>query len=285
MQLQIAAGGKVTAAAAADKLAGHVDEFNRNGYTVLNSAFAADEIAILRKAIVSNERMNTHFRNAQAKFRKKKYPSFDTIIVWNDTSGDDLFAKFTRSAKIIEVIERVFDDEVYVYHNKVALKYPDMPGFKHHQDYFYWYGMGCLWPDLATCYIAVDRADRGNGCLRLVRGSHRLGRIEHKRFDASDSSVDPERLPAILARLPEDYIEMEPGDAVIFHCNTLHASDANRSERSRLALLGCYNTKRNDPIIRSHDHPNFIQQSKILDRVVPADLAKMPDFDLHYRNQ
>lgn len=269
-----------------DTLARHGAEFDRDGYTILRSVFNEDEVGILREAIVSNKRMTAHFRDIQAKFVKGKYPSFETIWVWNDTSGDDVFAKFTRSAKIFEVLERVFDDEIYVYHNKVALKYPNMPGFKHHQDYFYWYGMGCLWPDLATAFIAVDRADRSNGCLKLVRGSHRLGRIDHVMFDGvSDSSVEPSRLSAILERLPEDCIELEPGDAVIFHCNTLHASDANRSDRSRLALLGCYNTKHNDPIIRSHDHPNFIRQSKIYDRVVPADLKRMPNFDLHYRNQ
>jgi ectoine hydroxylase-related dioxygenase (phytanoyl-CoA dioxygenase family) len=165
------------------------------------------------------------------------------------------------------------------------VKYPNMPGFKHHQDYFYWYRMGCLYPDLATCYIAVDHADRSNGCLKLVRGSHRLGRIDHTFFDVSDSSVDPERLAVIIERFPEDYIEMAPGDAVIFHCNTLHAADENRSERSRLALLGCYNTRHNDPFIRTHEHPNYMPQTKIYDRIVPADLAKMPDFLKRYCDQ
>jgi ectoine hydroxylase-related dioxygenase (phytanoyl-CoA dioxygenase family) len=269
-----------------DKIARHVSEFHRDSYTLLRGAFDADEIAVLREAIVSNERMNAQFRAVQAKYQAGKYPSFETICVWNDTSGDDVFAKFTRSARIMDVLERVFEDAIYVYHNKVALKYPNMPGFKHHQDYYYWYGMGCLFPDLATCFIAVDPANRDNGCLRLVRGSHRLGRIEHKLFDGvSDSSADPERLAAILERLPEDHIEMAPGDAVVFHCNTLHASAANVSPASRLALLGCYNTKHNDPYLRSHDHPNYITQTKIHDRVVRGDLAKLPDFSLHYRDR
>ena len=89
----------------------------------------------------------------------------------------------------------------------------------------------------------------------------------------------------ILERLPQDDIELASGDAVIFHCNTLHGSDANSSPDSRLALLGCYNTKRNDPYIRNHDHPNYMPQTKIYDRVVRADLAIMPDFALHYRDQ
>jgi ectoine hydroxylase-related dioxygenase (phytanoyl-CoA dioxygenase family) len=271
---------------AEDRLARYANEFDRDGYTVLRGAFDAEETAILREAIVGNERMNTQFRATQTKYQSGKYPSFETICVWNDTSGDDVFAKFTRSAKIMDVLERVFEDAIYVYHNKVVLKYPNMPGFKYHQDYYYWYGMGCLYPDLATCYIAVDAATRRNGCLQLVRGSHRLGRIDHVLYDGvSDSSVEPERLAAILERLPQDYLEMAPGDAVIFHCNMLHGSEANSSPDPRLALLGCYNTKHNDPYIRSHDHPNYLQQSKIHERIVRADLAKMPDFLRHYRDQ
>jgi hypothetical protein len=65
----------------------------------------------------------------------------------------------------------------------------------------------------------------------------------------------------------------------------LHASDTNKSSESRLALLGCYNTKHNDPFLRSHDHPNYIPQTRIYDRVVRADLSIMPDFLMHYRDQ
>jgi ectoine hydroxylase-related dioxygenase (phytanoyl-CoA dioxygenase family) len=272
--------------ASVDPLAELAGQFQRDGYVILRGAFEADEIAVLREAIEANDRMMEKFRDVQAKYLSGKYPSFETLTVWNDTSGDDIFAKFTRSAKIFDLLERIFEDDVYVYHNKVALKYPMMPGFKYHQDYFYWYGMGCLYPDLATCYIAVDPATRSNGCLKLVRGSHRLGRIDHVLFDGvSDSSVEPERLAAVLERMPEDYIEMEPGDAVIFHCNILHGSDENRSNMSRLALLGCYNTKHNDPIVRSHDHPNYLPQTKVYDRVVPEDARRWPDFDLHYRDE
>lgn len=261
-------------------------EFHRDGYVVMRSAFGVDEIDILREAIVSNERMNDRFRAVQAKFEGGKYPSFETIFCWNDTSGDDVFAKFTRSAKILDVVEHVLEDSIYVYHNKVTLKYPDMPGFKHHQDYYYWYGMGCLFPDMATCYIAVDRATRANGCLRILRGSHKLGRVEHALFDGvSDSSVEPGRLAAILERLPEDCIELAPGDAVIFHCNAIHASDANRSPDARLALLGCYNTRHNDPYGHGHDHPGYRTQARVHDRVVRADLARMPDFTLSYRQR
>jgi len=31
---------------------------------------------------------------------------------------------------------------------------------------------------MASCLIAVDRALEGNGCLQVLRGSHKLGRID-----------------------------------------------------------------------------------------------------------
>ena len=47
-----------------------------------------------------------------------KHPAFQLLVVCNDTSGDDLFAKLTRDYKIFERLEAIFNDQVYVYHNK-----------------------------------------------------------------------------------------------------------------------------------------------------------------------
>ena len=47
---------------------------------------------------------------------------------------------------------------------------------------------------------------------------------------------------------------MDPGDALFFHCNTLHASSQNTSDHSRNVLLCCYNRVDNDPY-KDHHHP------------------------------
>lgn len=259
------------------------DEFWQRGFVIRRSVFTPAEMALLRRAVTTSDAMTGHSQRVQAKFMEGKYPSFETIFVWNDTSGDDIFAKITRSHKIMGLISTFFDDDVYVYHNKVALKYPNMPGFRYHQDYYYWYGMGCLYPDLATCFVAIDPATRSNGCLKLIEGSHRLGRMDHLLYDGvSDSGIDEARLAVVLRKMPERHIELAPGDCVIFHCNTLHGSDANMSNQSRLALLGCYNTRHNDPFIRSHEHPNFLRQSLVYDPVTESDLCRLPDFSLKY---
>jgi len=52
------------------------------------------------------------------------------------------------------------------------------------------------------------------------------------------------------------YCELEPGDAIFFHGNTLHRSDQNTSENPRWSLICCYNTRHNDPIVAGK-HPNY----------------------------
>ncbi|CAH1272264.1 PHYHD1 [Branchiostoma lanceolatum] len=105
---------------------------------------------------------------------------------------------------------------------------------------------------MATVYIAVDKADKTNGCLQVIRSSHLAGRVEHKRV-AGETGADEERVNQLKKVLEHVYVELDPGDAVLFHCNVLHRSDQNRSDRRRRAYLVSYNRASNDPI---YEHYN-----------------------------
>ncbi len=261
-----------------------VEEFWRRGFVIVRGAFQASEMAVLKEIASGHAAIRTRATRAIEASAAGGKPSFETLFVWNDTAGNDAFAKATRSHRIIDRLEAIFEDKVYVYHNKLTLKYPGVVGFMYHQDYGYWYDMGNLRPDMATAFIAIDRATRENGCLKLVEGSHRLGRLNHYRREGwADTGVDPERLQEILQRLPEVSIELESGDAVIFHCNVLHGSDDNRSEHSRISLLGCYNTRRNDPYRCEFGHPGFQEQEKLVEPITLQDLGNIPDFNYQWQ--
>lgn len=82
---------------------------------------------------------------------------------------------------------------------------------------------------MASCFIAVDRCTRANGCLQLLRGSQLGGRLQHLAWGeggAERTGVLPETAMAIReggAGLVEALLE--PGDALFFHSNTLHHSE------------------------------------------------------------
>jgi ectoine hydroxylase-related dioxygenase (phytanoyl-CoA dioxygenase family) len=155
---------------------------------------------------------------------------------------------------MVDTSAAVLGGPVYHYQSKLTAKEPAVGGaWEWHQDYGYWYYNGCLRPDLLSVMIALDKTTRENGCLQIATGSHRLGRIDHTPLSPTQNEVDPKRMPHILEQCPIEYCELDKGDALIFHCNAIHRSDANRSANRRWTLLICYNRVDNDTIIKTDD--------------------------------
>jgi hypothetical protein len=48
-----------------------------------------------------------------------------------------------------------------------------------------------------------------------------------------------------LKTMEHVYVELQPGDALFFHSNLLHRSEANLSEGPRWSLISCYNSLSN----------------------------------------
>ena len=62
--------------------------------------------------------------------------------------------------------------------------------------------------------------------------------------------------------LPLVQVELDSGDALFFHCNVLHQSDQNNSDRRRWAFLIAYNRASNPPVIKHH-HPQYTPLVKV----------------------
>lgn len=155
-----------------------------------------------------------------------------------------VYSAYARHRAIVEPMEQLIGEEVFHYHHKMMLKEPRVGGaWEWHQDYGYWYA-NFLRADMASCMIAVDRANRENGCLQVLRGSHKLGRIEHSK-SGDQTGADMERVRHVERQLELVYCEMDPGTVLFFHSNLLHRSDPNESEYSRWALICCYSAASN----------------------------------------
>ena len=81
----------------------------------------------------------------------------------------------------------------------------------------------------ATIWIALERADRENGCLCYVKGTHKQDLPTE--YDLEGFSAETEGAVAI---------EAEPGDAIVHNALTVHWSEANQSQRSRKAVSYFY---------------------------------------------
>ena len=221
-----------------------LNNFIKDGFILKKNLFTEEEINKLKKFIESSSKKEDDARETKSSSGKL------SITLWNHPS-DDLFGKFSTNERIVKPIEEYLDDEVYHYHSKIIWKKPGDGGFDWHQDYGYWYHNACLYPDMASCFIMLDKATKENGCLKVLKGSHKVGRIEHGISDTPEQTANMERIAELEKRHECVYITAEPGDALFFHANLLHSSDANKSNQSRRTLIVCFNTKSNNPYKKS----------------------------------
>jgi hypothetical protein len=189
--------------------------YARDGFVLARGLFDAREVEMLRRAAKEDKALDDHSFG-----RQDGEGGVVRLSLWNHP-GDGIYGMFARCRSVVETCERILDDEVYHYHSKMIMKEARVGGaWAWHQDYGYWYQNGVLTPDLVSVFIAVDPATRENGCLQVLRGSHRCGRVDHV-LAGDQAGADPERVAEIAKRLETVSVEMEPGDALFFHPNLL----------------------------------------------------------------
>ena len=238
-----------------------VRDFNRDGFLIVRRNFNEEEISLLARASREDKAMD---QSAASRDDGKGQPV--RLAAWNHP-GNGMYGMFARCRRIVDPVEQLLEDEVYHYHSKMILKDARTGGaWAWHQDYGYWYQNGCLYPDFISVSTAVDPATKLNGCMQVLTGSHKMGRVNHN-LTGEQAGADMERVNEAMKRLPLFHCEMNPGDSLFFHANLLHCSAANNSEHPRWSLISCYNTKHNDPYKDSH-HPRYTPLSKVDDSEV-----------------
>ncbi|MAT74521.1 phytanoyl-CoA dioxygenase family protein [Candidatus Poribacteria bacterium] len=237
--------------------------YQQDGYVIARQMFDSAEINLLSRAAKTDPELD-----------RRSYAQDDAeggsvrLTLWNQP-GDSLYGMFARCRRIVDSMERILGGEVYHYHSKMILKDAQVGGtWEWHQDYGYWYQNGLLFPLLSSVMIAVDPSRRNNGCLQVLKGSHRMGRLNHG-ITGEQAGADREKVGEAEKRLELVYCELEPGDTLFFDCNLLHRSDQNRSDQPRWTLICCYNAARNDPYKDSH-HPRYSPLQKVSDNQVKA---------------
>jgi hypothetical protein len=236
-------------------------EYHERGFYLARGLFDRDEIDLLHRAAKED-----HDLDKRSFGRADGEGGTVRLSLWNHP-GDGIYGMFARCERMVRSCERLLGGEVYHYHSKMIMKDPRVGGaWTWHQDYGYWYQNGVLQPLLTSVSIAVDRATKENGCLQVIDGSHHCGRIDHV-LTGDQAGADRERVDEILKRMPLVFVEMEPGDALFFHCNLLHRSDQNKSEHPRWSMICCYNAARNDPYKDAH-HPRYTPLKVVPDSAI-----------------
>lgn len=219
-----------------------VKEFHTNGYIIIKNFFSKAEIdKLYRIAIDDNVVKENALDLNDQNGRKTK------LTLWF-TPGEDVYSMLLRSERMVNGAAKMLDSDSPVchFHTKLMQKEPRVGGaWEWHQDYGYWYKNQFLFPDqLVSIMIALTEANKANGCIQVIRGSHKLGRLNHG-FAGEQVGADMVMVNHALQTMEQVYVEIEPGDALFFHSNLLHRSEANLSDRPRWSIISCYNSLSN----------------------------------------
>lgn len=221
-----------------------IKSFQEDGYLRVESFFTKEECQLLMDTI-----------DIDPTISEKVMPMKDSegrsskLTLWFHL-GKDTYSAFGRSKSLVEAAKDLIGGvEPYFFHTKIMLKEPKVGGkWEWHQDFGYWYPQGLLQPDKCfSCIMAIDHHTIENGCLQVLKGSHKLGRLDHGIF-GGQAGVDPVRLEPSMKQFDLIHCELNPGDMLFTHSNLLHASAANYSNDWRRSMIIAFNGKDNEPI-------------------------------------
>lgn len=227
-------------------------QFERDGYYLARSVFAASEVAqleadfdrIVRQILAADEDVNARWTGPEV-----DRLGADTVVLHthNVQQYSAIWLRALLHERFLDAAEAILGPNIVLHHTKLFQKPAEVGApFPMHQDWSYF-------PSEQDTMIAgvihVSPATDAMGCLRVVPGSHKLGRIR-------DSHGQTEH--EILLRHPiQDALPLEaqPGDVLFFHYLTIHGSMPNRSDHVRKTVLVQLHAG-TDAIEVGNQHPN-----------------------------
>ncbi|SHE44096.1 phytanoyl-CoA dioxygenase family protein [Chryseobacterium takakiae] len=227
-----------------------IEQYHRDGFIIINQFLNAQETEKLHHIAVNDDVMRKNAFDLNDQTGKKT-----KLSLWY-TPGNDAYGLLTKSERMINNVNALLEGDAPVchFHSKLMQKEPKVGGaWEWHQDYGYWYKNEFLFPNqMISVMVAITDANKDNGCLQVIKGTHKMGRVEHG-FSGEQVGASQHYVDLALESMEHIYVELKAGDALFFHPNLLHRSEANTSDFPRWSLISCYNRASNVP----HNEPNL----------------------------
>ena len=215
-------------------------EYVENGFTVIREILNTDELKKVQLAyedFLVNEAPLLSGRDINYADKEKKI--VNSIHKLHGNSGG-FFANLMDSEKMREIAGTFLIGKAKGRGSEMFAK-PAQKGMPSpaHQDNFYW----CLKPvapgTALTIWIALDNCGPENGGVTYLKGSHKMGILDHLDSYAPGSSQTIAN-KSLVNEMPAICIQLKPGDALVHDSMTVHFSGANTSGQSRRGMTFQY---------------------------------------------
>lgn len=136
--------------------------------------------------------------------------------------------------RIVAVVRDLLGDNLVGWGSHFFCKMPkDGKAVAWHQDASYW---PLSVSKALTVWLAIDNADRENGCMKFIAGSHHHGHLTYRPSTPEEHNVLDQTVENAQQFGTEVWDELLAGEISIHSDLLLHGSEANMSDRRRCAL-------------------------------------------------
>jgi phytanoyl-CoA hydroxylase len=210
-----------------------LDAFARDGFLSYGKILSDDEIALLRDEYdreFARAEAGGHWRNiaaaANATVAEQKVAPQRMLQIMQMCDRNIHFRKLLYDSRILDVIADLMGPSIMLFHDQALFKPPHHGGpVTWHQDNAYWHARPA---NLVSCWLTLDDVDRDNGAMQLIPGSHLRPVWHEQRTD--NVLLDVERQVDTSKAV---VVELPAGGCMFHHCQTLHYTAPNRTDRQR----------------------------------------------------
>lgn len=208
-----------------------IKQYWEDGFLVIDDILSPEELEEYR-ALVEAPKINGI--RAEMQSRNKE----STVHMLGLTSLETKFLDLAKHPRIVPLLIDLLGQDIQLQHSKLATKpYAQGVGtFPWHQDYMFYPHTNT---DLLSVMVMLDDATIENGCMQMVKGSHKFGCLDHTKdglftgaCTQSNYWEDPQY--KVVDIMPK------AGGISIHHGLTLHGSGPNLSGKPRRGVVFSY---------------------------------------------
>ena len=142
--------------------------------------------------------------------------------------------KVSHNSKILDVVESIIGKDILVCGTTLFIKNPDKKGFvSFHQDAKY---IGLEPHNWVTGWLAVTDSNEENGCMRMLKGSHKKDlKFHDQKFDENNLLTRGQTIENVLINETTPVI-LKAGQLSLHHPTIIHGSGLNKSKERRIGF-------------------------------------------------
>jgi phytanoyl-CoA hydroxylase len=194
-------------------------QYERDGYLVLPRVLDPQRVSEVAEHV---------------EWLQRKHPDVRPELLGHTLMWEDPFwVRLVADPRLLDQVEPIIGPNIALFASHYICK-PGGDGLA-----VLWHQDGSYWPlepmEVITAWLAVDDSDAGNGCMRVIPGSHRGPALAHRQHEKA-AVLHTEIAPDEVDESRAVDVVVPAGGISLHHPMLIHGSNPNLSSRRRCGL-------------------------------------------------